>query len=67
MLLIILEDTFGIPLIEFMSKIGRFIFIIIPYIEVYNEFMTKYYYNNGKVVRADLVSLYERLKRTARP
>ena len=49
-----------------MSKIGRFIFTNIPYIEVCDKFMTKYYYIHGKVVRADLVLLYERLKRTAR-
>ena len=44
---------------EVLSKIERFTFIIIPYIEVYNKFI-KYYYINGKVVRADLVLLYKR-------
>lgn len=46
-----------------MSKIGRFTFTNIPYIRIYDGNMIKYYYINGKVVRADSVSLFERIKR----
>lgn len=50
-----------------MGKIDRWTFTDIPYTGIYDENIIKYYYINGKVVRADSLSLYERMKRARKP